>query len=67
MDLRIAPTETSFCKVPRPCKNSRCFQKMVQLLNLTQIMLFTQLTNTSRIKAGKQQLEAIFQLEIIRD
>ena len=40
---------------------------MVQLFNLMRIMLLSQLTNTSQIKAGKQQLETIFQLEIIRD
>ena len=40
---------------------------MVQLLNLMRIMLLAKLTNTSRKKAGKQQLELIFQLETIRD
>ena len=39
MNLRIAPTERRFCKLSRPCKNSRCFQKMVQLFNLMRIML----------------------------
>ena len=34
MNLRIAPAETSFCKLSRPCQNSRCFQEMVQLLIL---------------------------------
>ena len=29
MRLCIAPTETSFCKLLRPCKNSCCFQKVV--------------------------------------
>ena len=67
MKLRIAPAETSFCKLSRPYKNSRNFQKMVQLFNLTRIMLLAWLTNISRRKAGKQQLEIIFQLEIIRD
>ena len=41
MKLRIAPTETSFCKLSRPCKNSRCFQKKVQLFNIMRIMLLT--------------------------
>ena len=45
MKLRIAPTETNFCKLSRPCKNSRYFQKMVQLFNLTRIMLLARLTN----------------------
>ena len=49
------------------CKNSRCFQKIVQLFNLMRIMLLASLTNTSPRKAGKQQLEIIFQLQIIRD
>ena len=39
MNLCIAPTETSFCKLSKLCKNSRCFQKMVQLFNLMRIML----------------------------
>ena len=64
MNLRIAPTETSFCKLSRPCKNYLCFQKMEQLFNLMRIMLLTQLTNTPLV--GKQELEIIFQLEIIR-
>ena len=36
----IAPTETSFCKLSRPYKNPPCFQRMLQLFNLMQIMLF---------------------------
>ena len=55
------------CKLLRPCKNSRCFQKMVQLFNLMRIMLLAQLTKTSQRKEGKQQLEIISQLEIIID
>ena len=39
MNLRPVPTETSFCKLLRPCKNSRCFKKVVRLFNLTRIML----------------------------
>ena len=40
---------------------------MGQLFNLMRIMLLASLTNTTRKKAGKQQFEIIFQLEIIRD
>ena len=67
MNLRIALTVKSFCKLSRPCKNSLCFQKMVQLFNLMRIMLLAQMVNTSWRNAGKQQLEIIFQTEIIRD
>ena len=65
MNLRSVPTETSFHKLSRPRKNFRCFQKMVQLFNIKRIMLLASLANTSRRKVGKQQLEIIFQLEII--
>ena len=40
---------------------------MVHLFNLMRITLLAELTNTSQRKAGKQQLEIILQLEIIRD
>ena len=33
MNLCIGTTETSFCKLLRPCKNCPCFQKMVLLFN----------------------------------
>ena len=39
MNLCIAPTETSFFKLSRPCKNSHYFQKMVLLFKLVEIML----------------------------
>ena len=39
MNLRIAPTERRFRKLSIPCKNSRCFQQMVQLFNIMRIML----------------------------
>ena len=39
MSLCIVSTEESFCKLSRPCKNSCCFQKMVQLFNLMRIIL----------------------------
>ena len=40
---------------------------MVQLFNLMRIILLAQMVNTSWRNAGKQQLEIIFQTEIIRD
>ena len=40
MNLSIALKETSFSKLLRPCKDSCCFQKIVQLFNLMRIMLF---------------------------
>ena len=52
--LHIALTDMWFCKLPRSCRNYCCFQKMVQLLNLMQIMLLAKLTNTSQRKACKQ-------------
>ena len=67
MNLRIAPTDTSFCKLSRPSKSSCCFQKIVQLFNVIQIMLLAWLINASGRKPGKQQLEVVFQLEIIKD
>ena len=41
VNLCTAMTETGFCKLSRPCKNFCCFQKMVPLFNLMQIMLLT--------------------------
>ena len=40
INLLISPTDTSCCKLSRPCKNFCCFQKMMQLFNLMLIMLF---------------------------
>ena len=34
MNLRIVPTETSLCKLWRPCKNSLCFQESYSCLIL---------------------------------
>ena len=39
INLLISPTDTSFGKLSRPCKNV-CFQKMMQLFSLMWIMLF---------------------------
>ena len=61
MNLCIAPTETSSCKLSSPWKNSPCFQKMVQLFLLMRIILLALLTNGDQI-IKKHQLEIFLEL-----
>ena len=39
MNPCTALTETNFCNLSRPCRNSHCFQKMVQSFNFTWIIV----------------------------
>ena len=55
MNLRIAPTETCFCKLSRPCKNSRCFQKMVQLFNFIELNHVARIINKHFAEKNRQK------------
>ena len=62
MNLRIAPTETSFCKLSRPCKKLPLFSKdgaIVQSYANCIARIIDQHFSEKRV--------IIFQLEIIRD
>ena len=66
MKLRITLTR-KILQIIETMQKSRSFQKIVQLFNLMRTMLLALSSNTSRRNKAKQQLENIFQLEIIRD
>ena len=68
INLRIAATGKSFCKLLRPCKKSRCFKRWCNcLISWKSCCSHDWLINTLRRNAGKQQLKIIFQSGSIRD